>query len=182
MNIENIRRVFFTLFGALATALAPTLPYVLLCTAAVLADCLSALMLARRARKVLPRLTNPDTAKLKSHHFGGTIVTLMEVYALLIFAYYLHMYVTSSMPFDALKLSAGGVIFWQGWSILENMSSCNGARWAKLLQNVMVDKTARHLDIDRDELEEVLNGRRSGEDTTAVNEESGPQQHKHKQS
>ena len=86
------------------------------------------------------------------------------------------------MPFDALKLSAGGVIFWQGWSILENMSSCNGARWAKLLQNVMVDKTARHLDIDRDELEEVLNSRRSGEDTTAVNEESGPQQHKHKQS
>lgn len=182
MNIENIRRVFFTLFGALATALAPTLPYVLLCTAAVVADCISAVMLARRARKVLPRLTNPDTAKIKSHDFGDTIVTLMEVYALLIFAYYLHLYVTSAMPFNALKLSAGAVIFWQGWSILENMSSCNGARWAKLLQNVMVDKTARHLDIDRDELEEVLNSRRSGEDTTAVNEESGPQQHKHKQS
>ncbi len=152
MNIENCRRVFFTIGGALATALAPTLPYVLLCTAAVLADCLSAFLLSRRAHRSLPRQASPDAAKFKSHHFGSTIITLMQVYALLIFAYYLHVYVTSSLPVDALKLAAGAVIFWQGWSILENMSSCNGARWAKVLQKIMVDKTARHFDVDLSEL------------------------------
>ena len=31
-------------------------------------------------------------------------------------------------------------------SVLENMSSCNNAKWAKLLQKILIDKTARHLD------------------------------------
>ncbi len=162
MNLENIRRLLFTCAGAIITALAPTGPYVALCTVAVLGDCLSAYLLARRARRIYPRLANPDAAKFKSHDFGDTVVTLMLVYALLIFAFYTHIYITSSLPFNALKLSAGAVIAWQGWSILENASSCNGARWAQILQRVMVDKTARHLEIDSNELEDILKGRRPG--------------------
>ncbi len=148
MNIENLRRVFFTAMGAVGTALAPTLPYILLCTAAVLGDCLSAWLLSRRVKNAYPAEADRETGKFKSYHFGKTIWTLLCVYALLVFAYFLEMYVTESLPFDALKLSAGAVIFWQGWSILENCSSCNGAKWAKILQQIMVDKTERHLDVD----------------------------------
>lgn len=148
MNTENLRRIFFSAFGAVCTALAPTLPYIILCTVAVLADCLSAWMLSRRVKKAYPAEADRETGKFKSYHFGKTIWTLLCVYMLLIFAYFLDMYVTSTLPFNALKVAAGAVIFWQAWSILENASSCNGAKWAKILQQIMVDKTERHLDID----------------------------------
>ena len=148
MHTENLRRIFFTAFGAVCTALAPTLPYIILCTVAVLADCLSAWMLSRRVKKAYPAEADRETGKFKSYHFGKTIWTLLCVYMLLIFAYFLDMYVTSTLPFNALKVAAGAVIFWQAWSILENASSCNGAKWAKILQQIMIDKTERHLDID----------------------------------
>ena len=154
MNIENLRRIFFTAFGAVSTALAPTLPYILLCAVAVLGDCLSAWLLARRVKKAYPADADRETGKFKSYHFGKTLWTLLCVYALLVFAYFLHLYVTENLPFNALKVAAGAVIFWQGWSILENASSCNGAKWAKILQQVMVDKTERHLDIDLSELKQ----------------------------
>ena len=41
------------------------------------------------------------------------------------------------------------------WSSLENESSCNGKKWAKLLQEIMVDKTERHFDIDLSKFKHV---------------------------
>lgn len=155
MNMEHYNRMLFTLFGAVLSALAPTLPYVLLCTVAILADCVTAFRLDRRVKKAYPKRVSKDGGKFKSHHFTSVLVTLALSYALLIFAYFLHLYVTDGLPFNALKVAAGAIIFWQAWSILENESSCNGARWAKLLQNIMVDKTERHFDIDLSELDEI---------------------------
>ena len=138
----------FSMISAVATALSPTLPYILLCTAAVLADCWTAWQLGKRVRKMYPGLTSKDSGKFKSSHFGAVLLTLLQVYALLVFAHFLHIYVTEGLPFNALKVAAGLVIGWQAWSCLENMSSCNGAKWAALLQQVMVDKTERHFDVD----------------------------------
>ena len=138
----------FSIISAVATALSPTLPYVLLCTFAVLFDCFTAWRLGRRVRKAHPEKTTKDTAKFKSHHFAHVLRTLMLVYGLLVFSYYLHIYVTDSLPFNALKLAAGLVIGWEIWSSLENMSSCNGKKWAMVLQEIMIDKTERHFDID----------------------------------
>ena len=154
MATEKINQIIFTIASAVASALAPTLPYIILCTAAVLADCITAWQLGKRVRKQHPTRTTPDAPKFKSSHFTSVLVTLMQVYALLIFAHFLHIYVTSALPFNALKVAAGLVIGWQLWSCLENISSCNGAKWAKLLQQVMVDKTARHFDVDLSELKE----------------------------
>jgi hypothetical protein len=38
--------------------------------------------------------------------------------------------------------------------VLENKSSCNGSRWAKVLQKIMIDKTERHYDVDLSILKE----------------------------
>lgn len=151
--------MIFSVGSAVATALSPTLPYILLCTAAVLADCFTAWQLDKRVRKAYPDKTSKNSGKFKSSHFGSVLITLLQVYLLLIFAHFLHVYVTDSLPFNALKLAAGLVIGWQSWSCLENMSSCNGAKWAMVLQQIMVDKTARHFDIDPAVLE-GLTGRR----------------------
>ena len=37
-------------------------------------------------------------------------------------------------------------------SILENESTCNGAKWAKVLQKIVADKTERHYHINLREL------------------------------
>lgn len=157
--------MIFSVGSAVATALSPTLPYIQLCTAAVLADCFTAWQLDKRVRKAYPDKTSKNSGKFKSSHFGSVLITLLQVYLLLIFAHFLHVYVTDSLPFNALKLAAGLVIGWQLWSCLENMSSCNGAKWAQILQQVMVDKTERHFDIDLSALRD-LSGRRPDISTT----------------
>lgn len=148
MNTEHLNRLFFSVIGSIVTALSPTLPYITLCTIAILADCYTAWRLAKRVKAAHPDKTTKDTGKFNSRHFRSVLITLCEVYALLIFAHFTHIYITGDLPFNALKLAAGLVIGWQVWSCLENLSSCNGAKWAKLFQNIMIDKTERHFDVN----------------------------------
>ena len=52
-------------------------------------------------------------------------------------------------------IRTGVICFEQAWSILENESSCRPEaehRFWKALQQVMVDKTARHFDVNLDKL------------------------------
>ena len=59
-------------------------------------------------------------------------------------------------PFVDLYLAnfiSSGFCLVQLISILENESSCNDARWAKVLQKVLVNKAARHLEIDPEDLQ-----------------------------
>ena len=148
MNQDRFLQMVFSMICGVAATLAPTLPYILLCTAIVLMDCITAWRLAKRVRKAYPHKTTKNTPKFKSVHFRDVLITLMVVYSILVYAFFLDMYVTDSLPFNALKVSAGLIIGWEIWSCLENESSCNGAKWAMLLQQIMVDKTERHFDLN----------------------------------
>jgi hypothetical protein len=53
----------------------------------------------------------------------------------------------------AVRAIAGAFIFVEIWSMLENESSLNDAKWAKVLQKIMVSKVERHFDIDLPEFE-----------------------------
>lgn len=79
-------------------------------------------------------------------------MTLLKAYALIIMAFMIQQHITDSWPIDLTKVAAGAICFWQLWSILENESSCNGSKWARMLQKILVDKTSRHFDIDLSEL------------------------------
>lgn len=132
--------------------LEPTLPYIVICTLMILADCLTAWQLSRRARKTHPERVSPDARKFSSHRFGKMVSTLLKAWALIAMAFLMQVHITAGLPVDLTKVAAGAICFWQLWSILENESSCNGARWARLLQKIVVDKTERHFDIDLSEL------------------------------
>ncbi|MCM1320239.1 MAG: hypothetical protein NC217_07660 [Muribaculaceae bacterium] len=149
---DSILRWIFTAIGSVAALFAPALPYLLICTALIFADCFTAWCLGRRVAKTHPEHATPDTAKFKSHHFGSVILTLIKTWALLCLAFMIETHITASLPIDMTKIAAGAVCFWQLWSILENESSCNGSRWAKVLQRILVDKTSRHLNVDLSEL------------------------------
>lgn len=151
--ISDIFRRIFTAAGAVIAMLEPTLPYIGICTLMILADCYTAWALSRRAKKAHPHRVSDDGKHFKSQHFGKVIVTLLKAYALIIMAFLLQTNITDAWPIDLTKVAAGAICFWQLWSILENESSCNGARWAKIAQKILVDKTSRHFDIDLTDIE-----------------------------
>ena len=146
--ISDTLRWLFTVFGAVMAILEPTLPYILICTVMILIDCYTAWALSRRARKAHPDRVSDDGRKFKSHHFGAVILTIAKSWALIIMSFLIQRHITDSWPIDLTKVAAGAICFWQLWSILENESSCNGSKWARLLQKILVDKTSRHFDID----------------------------------
>ena len=132
------------------------MPLVLIFTLAVLYDMVSAWSLARRVCKAYP--ARAHEWKFASVKMGRVFTTLLKGYALIVLAYLVHVHITARLGFDVSKVVAGALVWWQVWSILENESSCNGAAWARVLQRVMVDKTARHFDVDLSGLSDGPNG------------------------
>lgn len=147
-STSEILRWLFAAFGAIIAILEPTLPYLIICTLMIFADCFTAWQLSRRARKAHPDKVSADGKKFKSQHFGKVIVTVLKAWALIIMAFLIQRHITDGWPIDLTKVAAGAICFWQLWSILENESSCNGSKWARAMQKILVDKTSRHFDVD----------------------------------
>ena len=141
-------RPLFTMLGALLALLEPTLPFILICSFAIFCDCYTAWRLDKRVKAKFGEKAPKSSGKFLSSKAGRVIHTLIKVYALIILAYFINMYITSGLGVDMTKVVAGAVCFWQLWSIFENESSCNDATWAKVAQKVLVDKTERHLGVD----------------------------------
>lgn len=137
--------------GACVAMIRPTFPFILVCTLAVLADCYTAWSLSRRVKKRLP---GANDGKFKSNYAGRVFITLIKVYSLTILVHLIDAMVFPEIALHLPQVVAGAVCFWQIWSMLENESSCNDAKWAKIAQRIMVDKTERHFDIDLHELKE----------------------------
>ena len=137
--------------GACVAMIRPTFPFILVCTLAVLADCYTAWSLSRRVKKRFP---GANDGKFKSNYAGRVFITLIKVYSLTILVHLIDAMVFPEIALHLPQVVAGAVCFWQIWSMLENESSCNDAKWAKIAQRIMVDKTERHFDIDLHELKE----------------------------
>lgn len=116
--MNNIGRSLFSLVGAVVAVLEPALPYIVICTLAVLYDCYTAWSLSRRVKKAHPERIRDG--KFKSHNAGKVIVTLIKVYALIVLAFLMQLHIIGdALPIDLTKVAAGAVCFWQLWSILE---------------------------------------------------------------
>ena len=112
--MNNIGRRLVSLVGAGVAVFEPALPYIVICTLAVLYDCYTAWSLSRRVKKAHPERIRDG--KFKSHNAGRVIVTLIKVYALIVLAYLMQSYIIGdALPIDLTKVAAGAVCFWQ-WS------------------------------------------------------------------
>ena len=158
-------RSLFSLIGGVLALFQPTIPFILLCTLMVLGDVYTAWSLSRRVRRKYP---NSSHGKFKSVYFGRVFITLIKIYVLIILAFLIETFIFEGLQIKLTNISAGAVCFWQLWSMLENESSCSDERWAKVLQKVLVDKTARHFDVDLSELEKL---RTKNEELRTKNEE-----------
>jgi hypothetical protein len=141
----------FVVLGSIFALLEPTLPFILICTLAVFMDCYTAWSLSRRVKKKYP---GANDGKFKSNYAGRVFTTLLKTYALILLVFLIENFIFEGLPVKLSNIVAGAVCFWQIWSMLENESSCTDARWAKIAQRILVDKTERHFDIDLHELKE----------------------------
>jgi len=141
----------FVFVGSIIAFLEPTFPFIIICTLAVFMDCYTAWSLSRRVKKKYP---GANDGKFKSNYAGRVFTTLLKTYALILLVFLIENFIFEGLHVKLSNIVAGAVCFWQIWSMLENESSCNDARWAKIAQRILVDKTERHFDIDLHELKE----------------------------
>lgn len=155
MNLNLTFKWLFSLFGGLIALIQPTFEIFLICVFAILVDMYTAYSLSRRVRKKYPGSNN---GKFRSNYASKVFNTLIKIYLLLVLAYLIDVKVLYFLDGMFLaNFTAGFFCFVQIWSILENESSENDAKWAKVLQKVMVNKAERHFDIQLEKIMEETN-------------------------
>ena len=118
----------------------------------------TAFKLDKRVRKAYPDKTQRKQAKFTSFAFGKVVKqTIPKRLMLIILAFLEEHWVFIHVTIPLSYVVTGAICFEQFWSILENESSCrteSESRFWKLMQQIMVDKTERHLDVNLDKLKD----------------------------
>lgn len=123
----------------------PNIPFIVIALSFILADCVSSYRLAIRVKKKMGK----STAKFQSKKAWKVVLTALAAMAAIVLAYVIQKYML--VMYENLYLpnwTAAIICAIQGWSILENEASCNGSKWAILVQKIVIDKTERHFDVD----------------------------------
>lgn len=161
--IQEIAKIIWLLLGAVAGWLVgtfePTFPLLIVAIIFMEYDSVAAYQLSVRVHKAYPD-KKPERPKFMSYLFRKVLTTTMwERLILILLAFMVERWVFVHVSIPASYIVTGAICFEQFWSILENESSCrDGDRsvlWS-ILQKITIDKTARHLEINKDELEEIL--------------------------
>ncbi len=146
--IQYCSKWLFIGAGATLAYLKPAIPFLLVCTFAVLLDCYSAWRLSRRVARKYPELSD---GKFKSKYARRIFHTLFNIYSVVILTYMIEQTLLYDFHLHLPQITSAVFCFVQIWSFLENESSENPQSWAIILQKVMVDKAKRHFDIDIEE-------------------------------
>lgn len=111
--------------------------------AAMVVDTITAYNLSRRVARKYKGMSH---GKLQSRRLLKLFTTLVTVLTVIFLSYAIDMYCFPIMDLNLAYIVAFAFSMVQLISVLENISSCNDAKWAKLLQKILIDKTSRHLD------------------------------------
>lgn len=140
---STLLRYLFALSGGILLMWEEIAPLIIVCILAIVFDCITAYQLSRRLKK-----KGLSKGKLQSHYGKRMISSFLEVFMTTVLAWATDHVVLTMVDVHLENWVVGTFCFWQGWSILENISSENDSRWATILQKVMVNKASRHYDID----------------------------------
>ena len=116
----------------------------------------TAFKLDKRVRTAYPDKTQRKQAKFTSFAFGKVVKqTIPKHLMLIILAFLEEHWVFIHVTIPLSYVVTGAICFEQFWSILQNESSCrpeSESRFWKLMQEIMVDKTECHLDVNLNKL------------------------------
>lgn len=152
MKEKFLQGVFATAMGMIS-ALHTSVNFLIPCFIAIIIDIISAWRLDNRIAKRYKK-TN---GKFKSSHICKVLLTFIYVFLAIIASNYVDNFILISTNQIATRVVTAIFLFYTIWSVLENWSSCNGNKFAKVLQHIMIDKTERHLGVDLHELEHKEN-------------------------
>ena len=147
----------------------PAFPLIIIATLFVLYDAWSAYELDKRVHLMYPKKKR-EAAKFMSYKFRQVIPTLIERFVIILLAYCVERWVFVHIDVPVSYIAAGVVCAEQMLSIAENKASCRlpgdkHARVWKMLAKVLIDKTARHFDVDESIFEdEIKNIDQSGKE------------------
>ena len=179
-TFEWLSLTFGGVIGWIVGKFEPAFPLIIIATLFVLYDAWSAYELDKRVHIMYPKQKR-DEAKFMSYKFRQVIPTLIERFVIIILAYCVERWVFVHIDVPVSYIAAGVVCAEQMLSIAENKASCRlpgdkHARIWKMLAKVLIDKTARHFDVDNsileDDLQHIETGTRDltpeGYDTTTA--------------
>ena len=157
---EYLTLAFGGVIGWFVGKFEPAFPLIVIATLFVLYDAWSAYELDKRVHIMYPKQKR-EKAKFMSYKFRQVIPTLSERFVIILLAYCVERWVFVHINVPISYIAAGVVCAEQMLSIAENKASCRlpgdkHARVWKLLAKVLIDKTARHFDIDGEILNEDL--------------------------
>lgn len=142
--------------GWLVAEFKPTFPLIVVAIIFILYDAWTAFKLDKRVHVAYPEKTDRKKAKFTSFAFGKVVKqTIPKRLWLIVLAYLAEHWVFVHVQIPLSYIVTGVICFEQAWSIFENESSCRSesdSRFWKTLQKIMVDKTARHFDVNLDAL------------------------------
>ena len=157
---EYLTLAFGGVIGWFVGKFEPAFPLMIIATLFVLYDAWSAYELDKRVHIMYPKRKR-EKAKFMSYKFRQVIPTLSERFVIILLADCVERWVFVHINVPISYSAAGVVCAEQMLSIAENKASCRlpgdkHARVWKLLAKVLIDKTARHFDIDGEILNEDL--------------------------
>ena len=136
----------------------PAFPLAVVVVVFILYVAWTAFKLDKRVRTAYLDKTQRKQAKFTSFAFGKVVKqTIPKRLMLIILAFLEEHWVFIHVTIPLSYVVTGAICFEQFWSILENESSCrpeSESRFWKLMQQIMVDKTERHLDVNLDKLKD----------------------------
>lgn len=145
-------------FGWLIGEFHPTFPLIIVAVIFIVYDAYTAYCLDKRVKKKYPEKTTREKAKFTSFAFGKVVTqTIPKRLSLILLAFLVEHWVFIHVEIPLSYIVTGVICFEQAWSIMENESSCRDeadSRFWRWLQKIMVDKTARHFDVDLNELKD----------------------------
>ena len=158
--IEWISLAIGGIVGWVVGRFEPAFPLIIIATLFVLYDAWSAYELDKRVHIMYPKRKRTQ-AKFVSYKFRQVIPTLIERFVIILLAYCVERWVFVHIEVPVSYIAAGVVCAEQMLSIAENKASCRlpgdkHARIWKMLAKVLIDKTARHFDVDNSILEKDL--------------------------
>lgn len=155
----------FSIFSGTILAIDTSVDFFVPCLIAVILDVVSAYFLSRRVHKKYP---DKSDGKFKSEYKYRILLTMLVVFLVIIAANHVDIAVRMADDKLAVRWVVGVFMIYEVWSILENWSSENDNKFAKVLQRIMVNKAERHLNVplkdilidDNDEGSKSLKGSR----------------------
>ena len=159
-TLEWLSLSFGGIFGWIVGKFEPAFPLIIIATLFVLYDAWSAYELDKRVHIMYPKQKR-EKAKFMSYKFRQVIPTLIERFVIIILAYCVERWIFVDVHVPVSYITAGVVCAEQMLSIAENKASCRlpgdkHARLWKMLAKVLIDKTARHFDVDAKILDDDL--------------------------